>query len=221
MKRRILLSAACILFTVALVVTVTGCLMSQPSFRSNQPSSVSVAPDYLRSHVEMLSETFYPRDWENEANLSKCADYIGAHFTNAGAVVQFQAVPVHGRQYRNVIARFGVGNGSKLVVGAHYDAYGDTPGADDNASGVAALIELSYLLGRNPPEREIELVAREGFSIISFAIAQVDLPKQRKLHRSLRALGSRPVGQESEAGNERNDRPSRVLHSGSSLRSGH
>jgi len=58
-----------------------------------------------------------------------------------------------------VIARFGVGNGSKLVVGAHYDACGDTPGADDNASGVAALIELSYLLGSTAPEREIELVA--------------------------------------------------------------
>jgi Zn-dependent M28 family amino/carboxypeptidase len=65
----------------------------------------------------------------------------------------------HGRQYRNVIARFGVGLGSKLVIGAHYDAFGETPGADDNASGVAALIELAYLLGRNAPAREIELVA--------------------------------------------------------------
>jgi Zn-dependent M28 family amino/carboxypeptidase len=45
------------------------------------------------------------------------------------------------------------------VVGAHYDACGETPGADDNASGVAALIELGYLLGSNPPSREIELVA--------------------------------------------------------------
>ena len=159
MKRRILLSTTRILFTVAIVVTVTGCLISQPSFRSNRLSSASVAPDRLRSHVIMLSETFYPRDWENEANLNTCADYIGDHFTKAGAVVQFQTVPAHGRQYRNVIARFGVGNGSKLVVGAHYDACGDTPGADDNASGVAALIELSYLLGRTPPEREIELVA--------------------------------------------------------------
>jgi Zn-dependent M28 family amino/carboxypeptidase len=107
----------------------------------------------------MLSETFYPRDWLNESNLSSCADYIASHFTNAGAVVHTQAVAAHGREYRNVIARFGVGRGAKLVVGAHYDACGDTPGADDNASGIAALLELGYLLGRHTPDREIELVA--------------------------------------------------------------
>lgn len=45
------------------------------------------------------------------------------------------------------------------MIGAHYDACGETPGADDNASGAAALIELGYLLGRIPPGREIELVA--------------------------------------------------------------
>lgn len=113
----------------------------------------------MRSHVTMLSETLYPRHWIHATNLSNCADYITTHFTNAGAVVQTQSVVAHGRQYCNVIARFGVGQGSKLVVGAHYDACGETPGADDNASGVAALIELGYLLGSNQPSREIELVA--------------------------------------------------------------
>jgi Zn-dependent M28 family amino/carboxypeptidase len=159
MKRRFILSAARILFTVALIVTIAGCLMAQPTFRTNQPSAAAVDAKRLHRHVTILSETFYPRDWVHVANLSNCADYIAAHFTNSGAVVQAQAVVAHGRQYRNVIARFGVGQGSKLVVGAHYDACGETPGADDNASGVAALIELGYLLGRNPPGREIELVA--------------------------------------------------------------
>jgi hypothetical protein len=159
MKKRIIASATRVLLAVVLVVTVAGCLMSQPTFRRNQPSVVSVGAERLRSHVTMLSETFHPRDWGHEVNLSNCAHYITAHFTNAGAVVRAQPVVAHGREYRNVIARFGVGLGSKLVVGAHYDACGETPGADDNASGVAALIELGYLLGRNPPSREIELVA--------------------------------------------------------------
>jgi hypothetical protein len=159
MRKRFILPAARILFAVALIVTVLGYLMAQPTFRRNQPSAVAVGAERLRLHVTMLSETFHPRDWKHEATLNRCADYIGAHFKSAGAVVQIQPVPAQGRQYRNVIARFGVGQDSKLVVGAHYDAHEGTPGADDNASGVAALIELAYLLGRHPPNREIELVA--------------------------------------------------------------
>ena len=46
-----------------------------------------------------------------------------------------------------------------MVIGAHYDSYGDTPGADDNASGVAGLIELAHLLKKNPPKNAVELVA--------------------------------------------------------------
>lgn len=91
-------------------------------------------------------------------NLDKCADYIAMHFTNAGATTTSQVFTVRDRQYQNVIGRFGVGQGPKIVVGAHYDSCGDTPGADDNASGVAALIELAYLLGRNSPSNEVELV---------------------------------------------------------------
>lgn len=159
MKKKLILSAVRVLVVVALVATVAGCLMSQPTFRKNQHSEAEVSAARLRLHVTALSEAFCPRDWLHETNLSSCADYITAHFTNAGAVVRSQPVVAHGRQYRNIIARFGVGQGSKIVVGAHYDACGDTPGADDNASGVAALIELGYLLGRDLPGREIELVA--------------------------------------------------------------
>ncbi len=51
------------------------------------------------------------------------------------------------------------GRGSRVVVGAHYDAYADTPGADDNASGVAGLIELAHILVANPSLGEVELAA--------------------------------------------------------------
>jgi len=60
--------------------------------------------------------------------------------------------------FRNVIGRFGSRKGPRVIVGAHYDSCGDTPGADDNASGVASLIELAYLLQKAPPETEVELV---------------------------------------------------------------
>ena len=70
-----------------------------------------------------------------------------------------QPFVVAGRPYANLIARFGGTNSPRIIVGAHYDACGDIPGADDNASGVAVLLELAALLGLHPPARPVELVA--------------------------------------------------------------
>jgi len=159
MKRKTALSAARILLIVFVIVQMAGCFIAQPSFHTNRVSAVHVDAGRLRSHVCTLSQTFHPRDSEHMENLGKCADFIAGHFVEAGAATESQAFSVERRTYRNVIGRFGVGKGSKLVIGAHYDSYSDTPGADDNASGVAALIELACLIGRDPPNREIELVA--------------------------------------------------------------
>jgi Zn-dependent M28 family amino/carboxypeptidase len=142
------------------LVFVTGCyLIAQPGMRSNDPSSKTTDPDRLRGHVTMLSETFHPRDWQNPANLDKCADYIAEQLRQTGAAVELQDYKAEGNSYRNVIGRFGVGKERKIIVGAHYDSCGDTPGADDNASAVAGLIELARLIGEEPPDAEIELVA--------------------------------------------------------------
>lgn len=65
-----------------------------------------------------------------------------------------------GIEYYNVIANFGPKySGSLYVVGAHYDSYDGLPGADDNASGVAGIIELGRLFSINPPPNAIQLVA--------------------------------------------------------------
>ena len=131
--------------TLALGLVAIGCFVAQPLVGSNHASTEKVEPERLKAHVVTLSQTFLPRDWEHTANLDKCADYIRAHLSSAGAAVEFQPFEARGHQYRNVIGRFGVGKGSKVIVGAHYDACGPKPGADDNASGVAALIELASL----------------------------------------------------------------------------
>ena len=61
--------------------------------------------------------------------------------------------------FRNVIASFGPDTRERIVIGAHYDAYQELPGADDNASGVAGLIELAHLLGKTSLPMRVELVA--------------------------------------------------------------
>ncbi len=85
-------------------------------------------------------------------NLDRAAAYIRAQFAKTKAQVREQEYEVNGRRYRNIIARFG-GDENLIVAGAHYDGCNDTPGADDNASGVAGLLELATLLDRHPTGR--------------------------------------------------------------------
>jgi Zn-dependent M28 family amino/carboxypeptidase len=154
--------AISLLVTIALFLSLLALfsvLVSQPTFHKNPTSQVTVDTARLKSHVEMLSQTLAPRDWTHPDALERCADYIARQFEEAGATVTFQPVEAEGRIYRNVIGRFGSGQGPRFILGAHYDSCGTTPGADDNASGVAVLIELARLMGRELPDREVELVA--------------------------------------------------------------
>jgi hypothetical protein len=122
-------------------------------------ASPAVEAGTLRAHVRMLSETFHPRDSRHLENLERAADYIEDHLARAGGQVVSQPFRVDGRDYRNIIARFGPEGGERLIVGAHYDSVHGTPGADDNASGVAALLELAVLLGQRAPPLRVDLVA--------------------------------------------------------------
>lgn len=114
----------------------------------------------LEAHVRMLSETLGPRDEGHPENLDRVAAYLRKEFEGAKAVaVSEQPFQSRGRTYRNVIASFGPRTKELIVVGAHYDTAGPLPGADDNASGVAGLIELAHLLGRTAPAMRVDLVA--------------------------------------------------------------
>lgn len=159
MMKKHMKSVARVLGTVAVLVFVAWFVVAQPTCRGNRVSAATTDPEKLREHVETLTQRYCPRDWQHRDNLNSCADYIARHFAQAGASVEFQPFIAGGKQYRNVIGRFHAGNGSRVVVGAHYDTCGEVPGADDNASGIAALIELAYLLGSNAPGHAVELVA--------------------------------------------------------------
>ena len=133
--------------------------VTQPGVRAIRSADTSIDAAALERHVRMLSSTLHPRSHEDPANLDAAADYVLAELRAMGARTDVQSFEVGGRTYRNVIARFGASHGPLLVIGAHYDSCGDTPGADDNASGVAGLIELARALRATPPAQAVELVA--------------------------------------------------------------
>jgi hypothetical protein len=107
----------------------------------------------------MLSETFFPRDWQHPENLDRAAAYIRTELEQTSARAPEQPFEMDGKTYRNVIASFGPEAGERIIVGAHYDAHGELPGADDNASGVAGLIEVARLLKEKAPPARVDLVA--------------------------------------------------------------
>ncbi len=127
--------------------------------RATKATGPAVSPQRLQAHVRALAETFTPRDYLHPANLNRAAAYIGGELARAGGRVGEQPFDAGGRTYRNVIAAFGPEGGERIVIGAHYDAAGPYPAADDNASGVAGLMELGGLLGRSPPPVRVDLVA--------------------------------------------------------------
>lgn len=133
--------------------------VTQPWVVPIKSRDVSVDTAALERHVRTLAVTFHPRSVDHPDNLDRAADYVLAQLRATGAEVVEQPVQADGRQFRNLIARFGPRNGPLLVIGAHYDSCGDTPGADDNASGVAGLIDPARLLAIDPPPHAVELVA--------------------------------------------------------------
>ena len=134
-------------------------LVAQPMVTPVPSTPPSVDPAKLEAHVKKLSVDFYPRSFDHVAKLASTAAYIEEQFKEAGAQVSIQDVIVDKARYKNLVARFGPERGRLLVIGAHYDSHGGTPGADDNASGIAGLLELAHLLGQSTPGRPVELVA--------------------------------------------------------------
>ena len=161
MKKKILRRMALyFLFLLVVPIVLIGLWVAQPTWSQPRASGSRVNPERLKEHVKVLSTEMVPRSFQYPANLARGAEYIRGHFRKAGAVVSAQTYAVGRQDYVNIVGRFGPATGKCVVVGAHYDACEEFPGADDNASGIAGLIELAYLLGQQPsPALGIELAA--------------------------------------------------------------
>jgi hypothetical protein len=129
-----------------------------PFTRAAGSPAATVDPRRLEDHVRELV-AIRSRSFGYPQQLDRAAAYIRDRLQATGAAVTEQTFTEGGDTYRNVCARFGPEAGERIVVGAHYDTADENPGADDNASGVAGLLELAVLLGRDPPPARVDLVA--------------------------------------------------------------
>ncbi|RPI97989.1 MAG: M28 family peptidase, partial [Spirochaetales bacterium] len=102
--------------------------------------------EMLKAHVYKLSHEIGERGIFKYDNLNRAAEYIEGEFRSYGYEVDFQKYNIRNRVFRNIIVtKTGVGRPREIVIlGAHYDSM-KNPGADDNASAVAGLLETARI----------------------------------------------------------------------------
>lgn len=117
--------------------------------------------DELREDVAWLAGSIGERNWERYDALVAAAAFIENSLRRGGYQVSRQGYALHGQDFDNLIAELsGSASASEiLVIGAHYDTVFGSPGANDNGSGVAALLALARRLARRRPNRTVRFVA--------------------------------------------------------------
>lgn len=126
--------------------------------------ALSVDSSALHAHVLALAGNGgHYRNGADTATLDKAASYIYEQFRKQKDSVELQPYSLRDSlRYLNLIASFGPVDAPRIIVGAHYDVCGNQAGADDNASGIAGLLELARLLGKEDSKAwkyRIDLVA--------------------------------------------------------------
>jgi hypothetical protein len=117
--------------------------------------------DRLQEHVRILAEEIGERNYWQPEGMQAAADYIDRTLRAAGHEPIRHPVPTREQEFHNIEVRLpSDGLSSQIfVIGAHYDTVRGSPGADDNASGVAVLLELARLLRGAELDQPLHLVA--------------------------------------------------------------
>ena len=104
----------------------------------------------LSAHLEYLSVKLGERSIYRPKNLQAAEDYVFENFRRLGYEPRRQSYTYMRQEVSNIIAGEPA-PGGYYILGAHFDTVAGTPGADDNASGVAVLLEVARLAKNLPP----------------------------------------------------------------------
>ncbi|MFC2064798.1 M28 family peptidase [Chloroflexota bacterium] len=121
-------------------------------------SLVTISKWKIRSHIKKLEGV---RHWrENPQALEAAADYISDTLERYGHTVTRQPFTEEGRVFENILGlQEGIEEPDKFIlITAHFDTVAGSPGANDNASGVAAMLELARVLGKQTFKKSIVYV---------------------------------------------------------------
>lgn len=144
---------------ICVMLTWSGAALPKSTLTMN-PSSLTLAGG-LHGHVTHLAVEIGQRNVFQPQALHATADYIRREWAAQGYQVNSQYYQAKGVKSENLeVSRIGKTRPDEIIlVGAHYDTVSGSPGADDNASGVAALLELTRMFATTETARTLRFVA--------------------------------------------------------------
>ena len=160
--KAILVCVLVLLCAVALSLFVCTSMPGQspPTATTPLTPEESEISESLKKGCEELAHLIGQRNSVRMQGLDKAREYLGRRLTRANFRPKETAFSSRGEQATNLEVEL-EGTTAKdqiLVLGAHYDTASYSPGADDNASGVAMLLEIARLLAVRSHDRTIQIV---------------------------------------------------------------
>ncbi len=113
----------------------------------------------LKADVQTLAGEIGERNVVRWSQLQAAADFIETSFARAGLTIKRDACEVEGRICHNLEAEMRGSDPEVVLIGAHYDSVFGSPGANDNGSGVAAMLALARRFAGQPPRYTMRFVA--------------------------------------------------------------
>ncbi|WP_281755850.1 M28 family peptidase [Thermodesulfovibrio yellowstonii] len=158
-----------------------------------------VEQENLKNIVQSIS---IPRHgWYNYEALSSVAKFIEDRFREYCYIVEINEFSYNGKEYKNIIATLKGINSNKdwLLIGAHYDSAIGSPGADDNASGVAVMLEVARIIRESSLGENLKFVAftleePQAFDLKFIIGSSQFVKKFKKLGHRYKALILESVG---------------------------
>jgi aminopeptidase YwaD len=146
---------------------------------------IKVDPQALRRNLVAIVGERSP--FSSQRHLTAVEDFIERELASYGLKVESDYFSYRVKKFRNILGRLNPDRGGSLIIlGAHFDSVQGTPGADDNASGVAVLLEAARLLGR----------ARVGSQVLfcAFNLEELNMIGSGYFAEKLKSAGAKVTG---------------------------
>ena len=137
-------------------VRMPGKNVSKPAVLSHDEVALR---EELRADVQKLAGEIGERNTWHYVKLNAAADFIEDSFSRAGLQLRRDSYEMHGQACHNIEAEIPGAHPEIILVGAHYDSVFGSPGANDNGTGVAAMLALARQFATAKPKHTLRFVA--------------------------------------------------------------